>query len=787
MASKSLFEWLFKEPLRSFNEGDLGFSHWPRTELVLIALALICVGAWWYYRRETRVRVGRRLALAGLRVMGVSAILFALAGPVLLLHKNDETTGVVAIAIDVSKSMTVSDVPRVANPKRPADYMDRLSAAKAQLASALKELEDAGLETRVFAIGNSARLVADEDLTAGDDNTRLSQSQKDIVQSGGRRPVSDLIILSDGRETTTGNSANPGATAGWAHDRGTTVHAVGFGAKEGGEDVEVVEVHAPNTVDRGSLTQIRVAVRRGTITDPLKLTLFDGEKAVKENIEVPQASGAGIVTMKIPYVPTELGPRSMSVSIPPLPRETNKANNAKTFQMNVRDTRVEVLIVEGSPRHEFAFVRRAMSDNRYFRLVSLLRINPNGLPLRIYKSATDDSMFGSDFPTSDEELGRFKAIILSDIEAGYFKPEQIEMIKRFVVERGGGLCMLGGMNSMNLGGYGGTEIEKLLPVSFEGTTVDQPKFDESEFAFEVTKDGLEHEILRLVPDDAENKLAWSTLQSDKASLLKGYNPLFKAKQAALVLARGGNTVNGEKPILLAVQNVGAGRTAVFTPASSWRWKMRRPSTDDTYRRFWTQMIRWLAVGAKEMLDISTDTEMVSPHQPVVITAHVLDRAHRPYSKAKVTASITRDKVFKEAVAVPMPWNLREEGVYQMTFTPDETGTYAIEVSAEVPGEDKPVVITKETSVLAIESSVEFEKPQMDAEALTAIASQGGGTVDLKGSVSSAVKAILTSKENRRKQLDLREVHELHDAPALLLLIACVWFGEWVIRKRSGLA
>jgi len=68
-------------------------------------------------------------------------------------------------------------------------------------------------------------------------------------------------------------------------------------------------------------------------------------------------------------------------------------------------------------------------------------------------------------PDSIEELLSFDAVILANIAATDMKPSQMEMIKRYVTDFGGGLIMLGSNNSYGLGGYYKTPIEEVLPLT----------------------------------------------------------------------------------------------------------------------------------------------------------------------------------------------------------------------------------------------------------------------------------------------------------------------------------
>ncbi|MEM8737109.1 MAG: VWA domain-containing protein [Planctomycetota bacterium] len=68
-------------------------------------------------------------------------------------------------------------------------------------------------------------------------------------------------------------------------------------------------------------------------------------------------------------------------------------------------------------------------------------------------------------PGSLEELLVFDAVVLADVAATELRPAQLGMLKRYVADFGGGLAMLGSENSFGLGGYYGTAVEDVLPLS----------------------------------------------------------------------------------------------------------------------------------------------------------------------------------------------------------------------------------------------------------------------------------------------------------------------------------
>jgi Ca-activated chloride channel homolog len=116
-------------------------------------------------------------------------------------------------------------------------------------------------------------------------------------------------------------------------------------------------------------------------------------------------------------------------------------NNHASCTINIGG-KPRVLILHEKPRQMRTFVR-VLSEQG---LIAETRDN-HGVPEKL------------------EELMAFDALILANISATDIKPAQMEMIKKYVTDFGGGLIMLGSDNSYGLGGYFKTPIEEVLPLT----------------------------------------------------------------------------------------------------------------------------------------------------------------------------------------------------------------------------------------------------------------------------------------------------------------------------------
>ena len=70
-------------------------------------------------------------------------------------------------------------------------------------------------------------------------------------------------------------------------------------------------------------------------------------------------------------------------------------------------------------------------------------------------------------PTTLDGLNKYDSVILSNVSALRISKRQMELVRTYVRDHGGGLVMLGGEESFGVGGYYRTPVEEALPVTME--------------------------------------------------------------------------------------------------------------------------------------------------------------------------------------------------------------------------------------------------------------------------------------------------------------------------------
>ena len=88
--------------------------------------------------------------------------------------------------------------------------------------------------------------------------------------------------------------------------------------------------------------------------------------------------------------------------------------------------------------------------------------------------------------------------------------------------------MIGGWTAYGPGGYDEDVIDKMLPVDMLGGR-NEKYVENEEFVWDVTPEGFEHPIMRLVADPDENRKIWE----EKQRIFKGHNMVQRAKPGLL--------------------------------------------------------------------------------------------------------------------------------------------------------------------------------------------------------------------------------------------------------------
>ena len=753
-----LFESLFKYRYFLFREGDLTFDSPVSAWWFLPALALAVGAAFWVYRRRSsggRTRWRRELLIV-LRALALILLLVLLFRPSLRVSTHLPRKSRIALLIDGSLSMTL-----------PHDSgRNRWEAALGWLdpgaGSVLADLEER-FHLQVLRFDRDIREIQPgSHLPPTGTGTSLEAALAAVRKHRGEgQPLAGVVLLSDGADNL--SRQLPEVLETFRRER-TPVHTVAVGRESLGKDIQVSQVTftrriLPGSSTRGvvSLTSVGYPGRRVSVEVRESGTLVASQPVTLNGSDSSQL-------VELSLKPEGTGLKHYTVSVAPQPGEAVQRNNRRHLLLHVEDSRPRILYLEGTPRWEFKFIRRALQEDRNLQLVTLLRTSDNKF---YHQGLEGEDTLAAGFPRTPDQLYPYKGLILGSIEAGFFTPSQQEMMVDFVGERGGGFMMLGGRGSFDAGGYAGTDIAEMLPVHL-GDRDPESSYVTDWLSFDPTAYGRQHPALQLVSDPAANLRRWRSLPP-----ISAYNRISRAKRGAAVLARGGG--GGRRAVLLAAHRFGSGRAIAFMPAASWHWQMGLAHTDQTHATFWRQLLRWLVASSSDPLQVTFDREIYQGEDAVGIEVAVKDAFFNPAGDREVEAAIASPGAATDRLVLS-----RNGSDYAGRFQPRERGIHQVSVKASRDGMEPA---SAQAYFLVTPTHREFFDAGANPRFLRRIARETGGRhYTLEDAAKLPEEITYADSPNT-----VLQVLPLWDMPFLFMLLGALLCSEWFLRKRWGWA
>ena len=740
-----MFEFLFNHPFTVYRKGTLVLaSGWPLWLLGVLVLAAAALVAWLFLRKP--LTWPRALALGSLQWSAIALLLLMLWQPALSVSQLKPQQNVVAVVIDTSRSMSLEQ---------------RLPQALSLLNSGLLTQLSKRFPVRFYSASRDLVRLESLPAQATQPVTNLGESLKSATGESATLPIGAIVLLSDGADNAGGLDT---ATMSTLRRSRIPIHTIGFGREHMERDLEITDAQIPARSLPDARLSATVTLRQaGYAGKPVRLTVQEGNKTLaSREIRLPGDGQSSREVISFQSGPA--GAKALRISLAVLDGETNGKNNSVMRLVNVEDRKPRILYFEGEPRWEMKFIRRAAELDVNLDLVSIVRTTQN----KFYRQGvTDPKELEHGFPDSIEELFRYQGIIIGNVEASYFSPVQQSLLKEFVDRRGGGVLFLGGRSTLSEGGWNHSPVADILPVILpdrKGTFHREPA------APELTVAGRDSLITRVEESPEKNVAKWKGFP-----MIADYQETGAAKPGALVLAEFHPTSGGRFP-LLATQNFGRGRVALFATAGSWRWRMGQDSKDKSHEVFWQQLLRWLVSDVTGRVAAVTTRQVYEDEPRIVIQVGVRDMNYLPSSEATVEAHILGPS--GAAGVVPLRPVTGIPGAYTGEWRADAPGAYLTEIIAK-QGETE---LGRDVLTFRREDGVaENFRTEQNRELLERIAEQTGGQYyrpDEAGRLAQEIEysdAGISSKETRG----------IWNAPAAFLLFVGLKAAEWFLRRKWG--
>ncbi|HZP06299.1 MAG TPA: hypothetical protein VFB43_15480 [Terracidiphilus sp.] len=763
-----MFQFLFKYPSPVFTKGRFVLlGAWPAWLLVvLIAAAAGGLALLIRHRLQDaapKMKGWRAWVIWGLQSALTALILFLLWEPAMSVSELSSQQNIIAVVVDDSHSMSIVD-----------------SEGKTREAAALAALEGgllAGLrkrfQTRIYKLGSGLARI--DGAGAGttpaiapvEPATHLGDGLKQLANDTADLPVGAVLLLSDGSENTAAGGSGLSLEALQAlRNRRLPVHTIGFGAEAPAHDVEIedVSVAARATVNARVATTITL-MQHGYAEQKATLAVRDGDKTLAAR-EIELAPNGRLQSEEIFFPVGAAGAKRLTFGVEPLAGEENVANNAATRPILVSDAKRRILYIEGEPRWEYKFIRRAEDDDPTVQVVSMLRTSEN----KIYRQGiSNPAELAEGFPVRPEDLFGYSGIIIGSVAADYFTPLQQELLREYVDRRGGGVLFLGGREALSDGGWAASSLNDLLPTFLPAGN---HNFHRNPATVELTSAGVESPITRLIEDKQKNAERWR-----KLTYLADYEDAGSPKPGATVLAE--MLVGRRNLPLLVTQSYGHGRTAIMATGGTWRWQMSEALGDPSHDLFWQQLLRWLAAESPGPVTAAMAQRLLMDEGRVQLTAQVRDREFQPTADAHVAAHIVGPTGVD--AMVEMTPSQETPGLYQAEWTAEKPGAYLAEITAESTG-TTPQPLGSDVLTFQREDGVaENFHTEQNRPLLEQLSAETGGRYWKPTDLKNLPRDISYSEAG----ISVRSTKELWDMPIVFLLLLALPITEWLLRRKWG--
>ncbi|MAE63860.1 MAG: hypothetical protein CMJ18_06265 [Phycisphaeraceae bacterium] len=733
------------------------------TVLVVAALAAMIASFAWS-RRQLDPRRPAALAAIALRCAGFGVLIFIVLQPARLPSPQTVTTRrVLAVLVDQSASMSTGGAGATRLDRARAMVRDHRVVEQV---SEVAEIAIYGFDADLIPIDPAAL----DALEPAGRRTDLASSIERAVRRHRGSDLAGLLILSDGRHT---EGAEPRDAARRLKTplftAAVTDPALPDAPVDAPRDLALTSVTAEPRLVLGQSARIVCAVESlGYPPRQVAVTLHrEGRTvattAVALSAQQPKRPALLVVT------PDRVGSHRYEARIAPEPDETDPTNNVAEITIDVVDPVNRLLYVDRL-RFERRFLKPVIAGRRNLRYAAVVPLDGQ----RNLVQGDDEALRAVAADLTPDGLRQVKAMILGDLPASAFDPEQIAAIRDWVGS-GGALMILGGPQSLGADGFI-EALGTLIPV-----TLDRPApYVEAPSRVRLTPAGAAHPAFQRVSKQWESA----------APLLSRFGAQ-GVRAAATVLLE---TTEPVVAPLVVSRRAGHGKAAIVLTDSTWRWQLGHDragpgaagGADTPHAVFWQQMIDWLLPdidqtddeGGQVQLLTDRTTYEVRDAIEVVVNVRGADGSAAKGADVRLTIASPDGRPI-ERTAEPAGG---DDPTYRATFDAAYAGAYAIQATASVAG--RPIGVDR-IVVNAVQPLVEFTRTEPDPQLMKDLALLSGGKYLEPSDLDDLV---------RLARLEPREVviqpNADHDAVPvwnrwwLLALFVAIMTAEWVVRKRN---
>ncbi|MFN0195904.1 MAG: hypothetical protein ACKVT0_04120 [Planctomycetaceae bacterium] len=779
---------------------------WQRPSILWIGLLLTGPVAYYVYRRQrlnlATVATKWRAILSATRVLVLLILVAILAGPFLRIDYKYERKPILAVLFDQSQSMKLPagpfdsddeltiaasgagyavDKQIDAETRKALNQISRVDLAYSIFQSArpdmLKQLDDK-YEVRYYSVAQETEPLSDPFQSASSQSgsekpsikaegpaTHIGTAINHVLEEAAGQTVSGMVILSDGQNT---GGDSPSESVAEASRAQTRLYPVLIGTRKRLQDLSIVDLYTSGQVSVGDTIRVAVTIEsQGFDGRPVTIELREGE--TKLDSKDLTLSTSEQQQLELTFVATEPGLRYLTVVAPSFPEEPEelRTNNSDIAVVRVSEDKLKLLIVEGSPRWDFRFLKNAVKRDHGLaglktdQVDLLLETEWRRLPSQDQQNRIKEI---------SDSLADYHTVIIGDASPEMLNAPFRTLLIEAVRNQGLGLIVAAGPNFMPQS-HDQTFLE-LLPVQLRPKTQGTEAPAYKPFRVEVSPQGLIHDAMRLYDEPARNQNVWSQMPAFYWSAA-----VERPAPAATVLAFNPSVENrfGKMP-LIAYQYAGDGKVAFIGMDATWSW--RQNVGDRFFYRFWGQMIRFVSRKEdeksknKDSLEVRPLRAQPGEEAEIELFAYQADGTPRGDASLQVTAVGPNGNETVELLP-----DVALKGRFVGKYTPQTIGDHrllyqSLATSQQVEGK-----------LRVIPSAVELRDPNINRPFLDNLAQSTGGRL-LEMNQLQEIPPLL---EGKPQLIEIHKEATIWDNWLTLVLLVMVYSIDVGIRRLMGLS
>jgi len=726
------------------NSYSLGItSSWLAVLGIIISALMYAI----YCYRTTipPITLGKKSLLITLRTFALGLFILALFEPILSFVRASIDSPKVAILLDNSQSMTITD----SRGSRKVAFDKALNESK--ILSLDQEVTIASFQDAVRAIDKQRidSMKFDGQLTDISSAIQWTseQSESTNLRAG--------LMITDGAFNSGSNPLYE------AELLGKPLYIIGIGDSIEPKDISIQTIITNELTYLESSVPVNVTIKSNGFSDnnnsPSKLILLDNGTPIAEQTLVLRTDQQAY-SIVFDYRPKTEGVHKLTASISARNGELTTKNNSLSEFITVLKQKRRIVVFSGAPSSDVSFLRSIFTDEK-------------GAEVKTYIQKQGAEYYDEEL--APQALNESELIVLIGYPLSSTSNNSLQLIAQ-ECERGKPLLFV---SSLHTDYTKLKQLEQFLPF----TVISSRPQEFMAFA-DIQAKSLSNSLLKIKGTD-EDIAIWNQLP-----------PLFKtetfvrAKPESQVLATiKVNSTPLSEPLILSREFQGKKSVGILG-YGLYRWKLLgqaaelskgRTDIQDVLTTFLQNTTRWLTITENQKtVRIKTSKKLYASGEKVEFIAQVYDQTLTPIENADISIKISGGKISREIKLTPLT-NGRYNGQIDGLSEGDYVFTGSVLVAQKPYGTDNGRFSVGDIAL-------EYQNVRMNSELLRQIAERTGGKFYTPSNAANFLDDFKKQPTFSPRTITQKSEFALWNLPWILAAGLLCFAAEWFIRKRAGM-